>query len=114
MELKIFEDYKGLSEYAANEMLELIKRKPAAVICMASGDSPGLACELFCQKVKDTNTDASQFFFVGLDEWVGLPSAMYGSCHNDFTKRLIEPLALPQHNIICLMQSLLIWKRNVQ
>jgi galactosamine-6-phosphate isomerase len=44
--------------------------------------------------VKDTNTDVSQFFFIGLDEWVGLPPAVYGSCHNDFQKRLIEPLGL--------------------
>jgi galactosamine-6-phosphate isomerase len=94
MQLQIFKDYDSLSAYAAAEMVNLLTEKPTAVICMASGDSPKLACELFCQNAKDTSLDVSQFFFVGLDEWVDLPPAVYGSCHNDFTKRLIEPLGL--------------------
>ncbi len=94
MQLKILKDYLGLSEYAATEMMQLIKDKPNAVICLASGDSPKLACELFVKKVKEQHIDAGHFFIIGLDEWVGLSPNTFGSCHYDFTKRIIEPLGL--------------------
>jgi galactosamine-6-phosphate isomerase len=94
MQLKIYNNYEALSAATANAMIDLIKQKPNAVICIASGDSPKLACELFCKKVKEENIDVSKFFFVGLDEWVGLSPTTFGSCHNDFQKRLIQPLGL--------------------
>ncbi len=84
----------AISENIAGLMTQLLQQKPSAVICIASGDSPKLTCELFCKKVKEETIDISQFFFVGLDEWVGLPPATPGSCHNDFQKRLIQPLGL--------------------
>lgn len=94
MKVNVYKDYEALSAATANAMSDLIQQKPTAVICIASGDSPKLACELFCKKAKEENTDISQFFFVGLDEWVGLSPDTYGSCHNDFQKRLIQPLGL--------------------
>jgi galactosamine-6-phosphate isomerase len=94
MNIEIYNNYELLSEATANAMALLIKEKSNAVICIASGDSPKLACELFCKKVKEENVDVSQFFFVGLDEWVGLSPETFGSCHNDFKKRLIQPLGL--------------------
>ncbi len=94
MQIKIYDNYEALSAATADAMLELIKQKPTAVICIASGDSPKLACELFCKKTKEEKIDTSLFFFVGLDEWVGLTPDTFGSCHNDFQKRLIQPLNL--------------------
>jgi galactosamine-6-phosphate isomerase len=94
MLVKIFNDYKSLSEYAAAEWATLIQQKPNAVVCVASGDSPKLTCELFCTIVKEKKIDVSNFFFVGLDEWVGLPPHTFGSCYNDFQKRLIQPLGM--------------------
>lgn len=90
----IFSSYESLSDFTANEWINVIKANPNATICVASGDSPKLACELFCEKVKEQNIDVSKFFFVGLDEWVGLSPDIFGSCHNDFQKRLIQPLGL--------------------
>jgi galactosamine-6-phosphate isomerase len=92
MKVLIYKDYASLSAFAANEVIRLIKEKPAAVICLASGDSPKLTCELFTQKAKEEKLDTSQFFFLGLDEWVGLAPDTHGSCHNDFKKRIFEPL----------------------
>lgn len=90
----IFSSYEALSDFTADEWINIIKAYPEATICVASGDSPKLACELFCQKVKAQHIDVSKFFFVGLDEWVGLSPDIFGSCHNDFQKRLIQPLGL--------------------
>jgi galactosamine-6-phosphate isomerase len=90
----IFSNYESLSDFTAAEWINFIKANPNATICVASGDSPKLACELFCEKVKEHDIDVSKFFFLGLDEWVGLSPETFGSCHNDFQKRLIQPLGL--------------------
>lgn len=107
MDVKIFDSYETLSAYAAAEWTKLIKEKPGAVVCVASGDSPKLACKLFCKQVKEENIDVSKFLFVGLDEWVGLSPATFGSCHNDFQKRLIQPLGLSpsQYHLFDAMSS---------
>ncbi len=90
----IFSSYEALSDFTADEWINIIKSNPEATICVASGDSPKLVCELFCEKVREQDIDVSKFFFVGLDEWVGLSPDTFGSCYNDFQKRLIQPLGL--------------------
>jgi len=95
MKVSVFPDYATLSASVADELLALLKNKPEAVICLASGNSPKLSCELFVKKVKDSQTNISQFFFVGLDEWVGLGPDTSGSCHYDFKTRLFDPLHIP-------------------
>ena len=92
MKVQIYKDYASLSFFAAEEIICLIKEKPAAVICLASGDSPKLTCELFTKKAREENLNTLKFFFIGLDEWVGLGPETAGSCHNDFKKRIFEPL----------------------
>jgi hypothetical protein len=39
MQPEIFADYNTLSLHAANKIIELVKNKPKAVICLASGDT---------------------------------------------------------------------------
>jgi galactosamine-6-phosphate isomerase len=95
MNLTLFRDYAALSAAAADEIIRLLQVKPGAVICMASGSTPKDCCTFFVQKVKEGGTDISKFFFVGLDEWVGLPPGLPGSCQYDFKTRLFDPLNLP-------------------
>ncbi len=94
MNILIYKDYATLSEFVAEEIISLLKEKPDAVICMASGDTPKLTCELFTKKAKEENLDISKFFFIGLDEWVGLAPGMEGSCHYYFKKRIFEIIGL--------------------
>jgi len=92
MELKIYKDHQTLSDAAANEIIELIKIKPKAVICLASGETPKLTCQLLVKKALKDKIDMSQFTFIGLDEWVGISPSNEGSCFYFFQKELIEPL----------------------
>ncbi len=96
---KIFIDNNALSDFLAEQMIELIQRKPNALICFASGNSPRNTAAHFVQKVKDRNIDVSSFFFIGLDEWVGVPPTLSGSCHNDFKNWLFEPLGITDAQI---------------
>jgi galactosamine-6-phosphate isomerase len=97
LQIHILSDYEAVSAYTADTLQTLLKAKPAAVVCIASGDSPRLACEMFVTQAKTSQLDTSQLSFVGLDEWVGLPATLPGTCASDFMKRLIVPLALQPH-----------------
>ena len=94
MTVNIYKDYHALSEAAANEIIELIKNKPDAVLCLASGDTPRLTCKLFAEKALQEKTDLTRITFIGLDEWVGIPPENAGSCHYFFQHEVFEPLHL--------------------
>ena len=94
MQILSFKNYKELSGYVAGFIVDSIKNKPNLVLCMASGSTPALTCELLVQKLKEEQVDYSKFTFLGLDEWVGLPPTSTGSCHYFFHKKIFEPLQL--------------------
>ena len=94
MQILSFKNYEELSGYVADFIANSIKNKPNLVLCMASGSTPALTCDLLVQKLKEEQVDYSKFTFLGLDEWVGLPPTNTGSCHYFFHKKIFEPLQL--------------------
>ena len=92
MQLIVFKDYHALSQQAAEEIIELVKRKPDAVLCLASGSTPLLTCELLVQKAGAENMDLSSCTFIGLDEWVGIPPENEGSCAYFFHDHVFKHL----------------------
>jgi glucosamine-6-phosphate isomerase len=99
MQLKIYKDHQGLSDAAANEVIELVKNKPTAVVCMASGETPRLTCKLLVEKAVKQNVDLSRITFIGLDEWVGIPPENDGSCHYFFHTEIFKPLQLSSSQV---------------
>jgi galactosamine-6-phosphate isomerase len=99
MEIKIYNNYETLSDATASAMLQLIQQKPNATICLASGHTPLLPCQVFVKKVKEQNIDISKVTFLGLDEWVGVPSTNEGSCHYFLYNTVFTPLNLKPHQI---------------
>lgn len=81
MQLNIYKDYNTLSLNAAAEIIELVKNKPDAVLCLAAGDTPRLTYTLMVRKARDEKIDFTHCTFIGLDEWVGIPPENEGSCH---------------------------------
>ena len=94
MEIKISATAEEQADFVSGLLVDLLWTKPTAVVCMASGNSPALTCEHFVKKVKAGGIDASQFRFVGLDEWVGVPPLSRGACRFDFEERIFKPLGL--------------------
>jgi glucosamine-6-phosphate isomerase len=98
MQLKTFKHYDDLSAYAASEILALVKNKPDAVLCLASGDTPKLTYNLIAETGKSKQIDFSRCTFIGLDEWVGIPPANEGSCYFFLNTHLFKPLGImPSH-----------------
>src|SRR5882762_2842934 len=99
MQLKIYKDYPALSLHAADEIINLVKNQPEAVLCLASGDTPRLMCRLMTEKAITEKVDFSRCTFIGLDEWVGIPPENEGSCHFFFQTQVFTPLHLSSSQI---------------
>ncbi len=52
MQLNIYKDYDTLSQNAAAEIIELVKIKPNAVLCLAAGDTPRLTYTLMAERAE--------------------------------------------------------------
>ena len=96
MDINTFPDYETLSEATANLIIEVLKQKPEALICIASGDTPLGVCKFLAKSDK-------KFFekctFVGLDEWVGMDENDEGSCKYGIYQSLLIPLNIPAERI---------------
>ena len=99
MEIQIFDSYHKLSEKLAERIILLIQKKPAAVVCLAAGDTPRLAYELIAKIALAKKIDFSRCTFIALDEWVGIPPENEGSCHFFLKKNLFEPLSIDTSQI---------------
>lgn len=94
MQITNFKNHEDLSGYMAGFVADSIKSNPNLVLCMASGSTPALTCDLLVQKLNDQQIDHSKFTFIGLDEWVGMPPTNTGSCHYFFATKIFEPIRL--------------------
>ncbi|GAB3927482.1 glucosamine-6-phosphate deaminase [Larkinella terrae] len=92
MDFQIFPDYETLSRHTAQHIAALLNRKPDALICAASGDTPVGTYRALVQLVKNGETSVDRCTFVGLDEWVGLGPESEGSCANYLQRELFGPL----------------------
>jgi len=94
MLLKIHEGYEALSSAAADMIIDVVNKKPDALLCFATGETPKLAYKILAATAKEKGIDFSQCFFVGLDEWLGIPPQNTGSCHYFLQHFLFGPLSI--------------------
>jgi glucosamine-6-phosphate isomerase len=99
MKLAVFTDYDSLSTEVAKEIIGLVKQKPSALLCMASGDSPKLTCSKVAEIANREKVDLSKVQFVGLDEWLGIPPGNSGSCNYFFRTFFLRPLQSPPSSV---------------
>ncbi|MEJ7589259.1 MAG: 6-phosphogluconolactonase, partial [Ferruginibacter sp.] len=92
MQVDIYKDYEALSQHAEDIILSVVSANPAAVLCLATGDTPRLTYELVAAKAKKEPVDFTRCTFIALDEWIGVPPVKEGSCRFFLTKQLFEPL----------------------
>lgn len=124
MEVGIFPAEEELSERVSDEMIGAIRARPSAVICLASGDTPKRAYELFVKKVNREQLPLEKVLFIGLDEWLGIEPENPGSCFYFFEERIVKPLQLaasqfyrydalsPSPEMECLKMDELLEKRG--
>ena len=88
------ENYREMSILASNMMIEVLKNKPNALFCIATGSSPTDTYQLFLEKIKSENIDISQMRIIKLDEWCGLPMDNPATCEYYIKIHLLKPLGI--------------------
>jgi glucosamine-6-phosphate isomerase len=96
MTINTFSNYEALSEATANLIIEVLKQKPDALICIASGDTPLGVCKFLAKSDKKLFEKCT---FLGLDEWVGMDENDEGSCKYGIYQNLLIPLKFPSERI---------------
>jgi len=99
--MKVFIDdsYHTSSMHAADDLIERVKLVSNPVVCTASGDSTAGLYKQIVEKVQKKQLDVSDWFFLGLDEWVGMNGSDEGSCRYHLDQQLFRPLQIPQDRI---------------
>lgn len=79
MKVEVHKTYDELSKAAADLIASVIKNKPNALICVASGHTPTGTFKFLRDHI-DAGLDISKTVFVSLDEWLGIDPSDAGSC----------------------------------
>src|SRR6267378_2905642 len=95
MQLNIYKDYTTLSRHTAMEIIECVKNKPHATLCLAAGDTPRLTYSILAEKAREEKLDFSRATFIGLDEWIDISPQNEGSCQFFLQSQLFKPLGIP-------------------
>ncbi|OIN60799.1 glucosamine-6-phosphate deaminase [Arsenicibacter rosenii] len=99
MSFRRFPTYAELSQHAAEHIAALLKRKPDALICLASGATPIGTFHQLVELAQTGHANLNQCSFIGLDEWVGMGPDDEGSCSYHLYHDLFIPLAIPAERI---------------
>lgn len=96
---KIFENSAEASRYCAGTLINLIKNKPDALICLAAGHTSIEFFDMLISDYREGKVDFSRVSIVGLDEWVGLSGTDDGSCENFMRRKIYSNIDLKEENL---------------
>lgn len=107
MFVKVERDYEALSERAARVVAEVVRRKPNAVLGLATGSTPEAMYRHLVRIARAESLDFSQVTTFNLDEYEGLPAAHPQSYNAFMWHHLFEGLGLQpeQTNLLSGMAS---------
>jgi len=94
MEIIILPSPAEVGKLAARRIVQLVQRKPATVLGLATGSSPlAIYAELAAQ-VRAGHLDVSRVRAFALDEYVGIPPGHPQSYASVINREVVEPLGL--------------------
>ena len=88
-----------VGQLAARKVAKAIKRKPAAVVGLATGSSPLAIYGELAAQVRDGALDVSQVRGFALDEYVGIPREHPESYASVIFREVVQPLGLDPANV---------------
>ncbi|GGZ75891.1 glucosamine-6-phosphate deaminase [Streptomyces echinoruber] len=94
MEVVIVPDAQAGGELVAEAMAQLLRRKPDALLGVATGSTPLPVYEALAAKVRAGAVDVSRARIAQLDEYVGLPADHPESYRSVLRREVLEPLGI--------------------
>ena len=99
MEIFVADSYEAMSKQAADDVIQLMQSFNEPLICTASGHSPAGLYKEIVDRVNKNQLNISDWYFVGLDEWVGLNGSNEGSCRYHLDRELFRALNVDESRI---------------
>lgn len=99
MQIQILKDYQALSKATTQLIINAVKAKPEALICLASGHTPTGVFQELARAVSENKVDLRGCTFLSLDEWIGIDPYDSGSCLSMLKKDCFEPLHIQPDKI---------------
>ncbi|WP_128379516.1 glucosamine-6-phosphate deaminase [Streptomyces cavernae] len=100
MEVVIVPDARAGGELIAEAMAQLLRRKPEALLGVATGSTPLPVYEALAAKVRAGAVDTSRARVAQLDEYVGLPSEHPESYRSVLRREVLEPLWIDPNSFL--------------
>ncbi|MEU5164628.1 glucosamine-6-phosphate deaminase [Streptomyces sp. NPDC020875] len=100
MEVVIVPDAAAGGELIAEAMAALLRRKPDALLGVATGSTPLPVYQALAAKVRAGEVAMSEARICQLDEYVGLPAGHPESYRSVVLREVVEPLGLPESSFI--------------
>ncbi|HMJ67267.1 MAG TPA: glucosamine-6-phosphate deaminase [Cyclobacteriaceae bacterium] len=99
MTVHSYKTYNELSRATADLITETIHKKPAALICIASGHTPVGVFHCLREDIQGGKLDVSKVTFVSLDEWLNIDPSDPGSCISMLRKDFFDHVPLRAEQI---------------
>jgi galactosamine-6-phosphate isomerase len=94
--LEVLEDHEGLSRRAEARVVGALRRKPALLLGLATGETPALAYARLARRRAAEPDLFRRLRVVKLDEWLGLPARHPSTCESYLRERILGPLAVSE------------------
>jgi galactosamine-6-phosphate isomerase len=91
---KVLADHEAVSQAATDWLCDVLRSRPAALLCLAAGSTPMRAYELLAERGRAEERLTSRMRVIKLDEWGGLPMNDPATCEESLQMTLIRPLKL--------------------
>lgn len=99
MKIIVKDGQQDFDHAAAMEIVQLINKKPNAVIGLATGHTPKGMYKVLGEMCKNNEVDFSNVITFNLDEYLGIKSDHPGSCKSYLQERFYDLVNLKQQNI---------------
>jgi len=97
-EVVIVADEAEAGELAAGAIAELVRRRPDAVLGLATGSTPLSTYRALARRIESESLDVSRVRGFALDEYVGLPEGHPEGYRQVIAREVVAPLGLePEH-----------------
>ncbi len=81
-------------------MVECVRKKPDSLFCIATGNSPTRAYEIFVELVNKEQINVQKLRILKLDEWWRINENDLSTCENFIQRKIIKPLNISSQNYI--------------
>lgn len=88
---------QAIADYVTTRLIQLIQKKPNAVLGLATGSTMEPIYEQFCRQVAKQDVNVSELTTFNLDEYIGLGADHPQSYHYYMRQYLFNRLAFAQH-----------------